>query len=79
MVSRMSLLERWKRRPLTPFGKVTVIKTLALPKVTHMLTSLPAPPNFHQKLEKIFFSFLWDGKPPKMSRKYAYRGMATLS
>jgi hypothetical protein len=31
-----TLLKMWKCRNLTPFGKITVIKTLVLPTITHM-------------------------------------------
>ena len=35
------ILKSWQHRKLTLLGKVTVIKTLALPKLIHLLTSLP--------------------------------------
>jgi hypothetical protein len=46
-----------------------VLKTLALPKLIHLLTSLP---NLEQALFndliKLFFNFIWDGKPEKIKR-----------
>jgi hypothetical protein len=35
------ILKSWQHRKLTLLEKVTVIKTLALPKLIHLLTSLP--------------------------------------
>ena len=35
------ILKSWQHRKLTLLGKVTVIITLALPKLIHLLTSLP--------------------------------------
>jgi hypothetical protein len=35
------ILKSWQHRKFTLLGKVTVIKTLALPKLIHLLTSLP--------------------------------------
>ena len=32
-----NLIKIWQRRYLTPLGKITVIKTLILPKITHLL------------------------------------------
>ena len=37
------LLNTWKKRHLTPFGKICVIKTLAVAKITHLLVSIPDP------------------------------------
>ena len=50
-------------------GKVVVIKNFALPKLIYLLTSLPNPPiGTAQRLEKIMFNFIWDGKPDKIKR-----------
>ena len=38
-----TLLNVWSRRNLTPFGKITVIKTLALSKLTYLFMNLPDP------------------------------------
>jgi hypothetical protein len=35
------ILKSWQHRKLTLLGKVTVINTLALPKLIHLFTSLP--------------------------------------
>ena len=59
----------WKKRSLTPLGKITVIKTLILSKLNHLFTSIPLPQNqFCKKIEKFLFNFKWDGKPEKISR-----------
>ena len=36
-----SELSSWKHRFLTVFGKITVIKTMCLPKFTHIATVIP--------------------------------------
>ena len=50
-------------------GKITVIKTLALPKLIHLFTSLPnlceAKLN---ELNRLFYNFIWDGKTEKIKR-----------
>jgi hypothetical protein len=38
-----NILQLWKMRNLTPMGRVTVVKTLVLPIITHLLTALPNP------------------------------------
>jgi hypothetical protein len=51
------ILKSWQHIKLTLLGKVTVIKTLALPKLIHLLTSLP---NLKQSLfKRIFLSSLF--------------------
>ena len=35
------LLSSWSKRMLTPYGKITVIKSLALSKITHLILALP--------------------------------------
>ena len=63
------ILKNWQHKKLTLLGKVTVIKTLALPKLIHLLTSLPnLKQSLFNDLNKLFFNFLWDGKPEKIKR-----------
>lgn len=63
------LLNCWSRRNLTPYGKITVIKTLALSKITHLFLNLPDPDEaFMKDLEKLLYSFLWDDKNDKIKR-----------
>ena len=66
------ILDCWIYRSLTVYGKITVIKTLALSKVSHLALVLP---NLNKKqikdIEKMLFNFLWGGKPDKVSRDHA--------
>ena len=39
-----SLLKQWSKRRLTLFGRITVIKSLALRKFIHLFLALPNPP-----------------------------------
>ena len=62
-------LNKWKKRKLTPFGKVIIIKTLAISKVTHLFINLPDPKKeFMDNLEKEIYQFLWDDKPSKIKK-----------
>ena len=65
-----NMLKLWRCRALTPIGKITVIKTLALSKLTHLFSSLPNPSQaFINDLEKCFQNFIWNDKKPKISKK----------
>ena len=68
------LLGRWSRRDLSPLGKITVIKTLVVSKLTYLLLNLPDPPvDFTKELQAALFSFLWSDKPAKIKRTVVCR------
>ena len=50
----------WKSRFLTPFGRITRIKTLFLPKLIHLFMSLPVPNALLQEINSLMYEFLWD-------------------
>ena len=55
-----TMLNRWCYRDLTPYGKITIIKTLGLSKLTHIATAIPVLHHEQTKaLEQTFFNFLW--------------------
>ena len=57
-----NIIKLWKRRYLTPLGKITVIKSLLLPILNHLFISLPNPiENVVKELNTIFYEFLWNG------------------
>ena len=63
-------LLQWSKRNLTPFGKVTVIRSLMLAKIVHILIALPNPPEKQIiALKSMFYNFLWGKKPDKICRK----------
>ena len=64
------VLKQWQHRKLTLLGKITVIKTFAIPKLIYALSCLPNPqPSVIKHLETLMYSFLWNGKPEKVKRK----------
>ena len=62
------LLHIWGKRDLTLFGKVLVVKCLAVSKVILCTSLLPVPQHFIDKLNMIINKFIW-GKLDKVSRK----------
>ena len=63
------LMVDWSRRILTPVGRITVIKTLALSKLNHLFSALPNPPEpIIQKLNKLFFKFIWQKSVDRIKR-----------
>ena len=66
------LLNCWFYRTLTPYGKITVVKTLALSKLSHAALVIPSLKKSKlMDLEKMIFRFIWGDKPDKVSREAA--------
>ena len=62
-------LNNWKKRKLSIMGKITVIKTFALPKLVYPFTVLPNPSNeILKEIESEMYKFIWNNKPDKIKR-----------
>ena len=60
----------WKSRILTPFGRNVLLKTLLLSTLNHLFAALPNPTEYTMdKLQKMCFNFIWQGKPDKVKRE----------
>ena len=65
-------LNTWIARNLTIFGRITIVKSLALPKLVHLFSSIPNPsPEVFNELQKACFSFIWKGSE-KIKRTTLY-------
>ena len=63
------LFQSWSKRSLTPFVKITVIKTLAIPKLIYLFMNLPNPRDkFLSDLNSLLYKFLWNGKSDTIKR-----------
>ena len=63
-------LLQWSKRNLTTLGKITVVKSLMLPQLSHLFFTLPSPDSHMLKeLNNIFFWYIWGNKRDKVSRK----------
>ena len=72
MPQMLAIMNSWSKRNISPIGRVTVIKTLVLPKITHILMVLPpSQSNLTEELEKRFFKFIWKGKPDQIKRQFS--------
>ena len=62
-----NLCKQWSKRKWTLMGRITIItiiKSLALSKFTHLFLALPNPPEeLIKKLNKIFFTFFMEFRP----------------
>ena len=62
-------LNNWKRRKLTLIGKINIAKTLGLSKLVYCSSLLTVPKPLVDKINKIIFNFIWEGKPHKIKKK----------
>ena len=63
-------LKSWNHRKLSLLGKITVLKTFALPKLIYPLTVLPSPPDETIKhINESMFKFIWNNKPSKIKKR----------
>ena len=66
------LLSSWSYRHLTPFGKVTIVKSLGLSKISHIALVIPNPnKDMLKRLNTLFFQFIWNKKSEKVNREDA--------
>ena len=61
-----NIIKVWCQRNLSWYGRVTVLKTLCLSKITFAISSLETPDWFIKEVEKLFKIFLWNNKPPRI-------------
>ena len=64
------LINVWNARILTPYGKITIVKSLLISKITHILLSLPSRnQRTFDELENLFKKFVWNQKSPKFRKE----------
>ena len=65
-----STLNLWLVRGLTILGKITVLKTLVIPKFIHKVSYLPIqlPEKFVKQLNRVLCTFIWGSKWEKIGR-----------
>ncbi len=60
-IEKMKLvLEKWKSRSLTIFGKILIIKTLVISKMVHTMSILNTPEEIIKDIEKLMFKYIWE-------------------
>ena len=64
------LMQAWTCRNITPIGRITVLKSLILSKIIHILQSLPSPSTETLNiLDKMNYNFIWKGKRHEVSKQ----------
>ena len=61
IVQIKNTLNQWSKRNLTVIGRITVIKTLVLPIVNHLIISLPNPSDdIIKRINELIYSYIWN-------------------
>ena len=70
------MLNSWQFRFLTPYGKIVIIKSLALSKLSHIALVVPTLRNREVKnFEKLCLDFLWSGRNAKVAKIDAFNSL----
>ena len=63
-----NVLNMWKMRDLTFYGRIIVLKMLAASQIVYTATVVPVPKHVTQILNRLLFCFLWNSKKDKIKR-----------
>ena len=63
------IMNIWTSRNLSLKGKVTIIKSLLLPQICHLLSMCYCPQTILDRANRMLFSFLLNKKPPKIKKE----------
>jgi len=61
-------LSVWSQRDLFIYGRINIVKTLALSKLVFISSVTETPKNFATEVNKIVFDFIWKKKPAKIKK-----------
>ena len=62
------LVDNWRIRKLTLYGKICIIKSLLIPKIIFVALLLPIPENMVKDVNKILYKFIW-GNTDRIKRR----------
>ena len=64
----MRQLHWWKARDLTLYGRVLIVKTLALPKFQYLASVVDVPSHIINRINSLIYAFIWNGQTDKVKR-----------
>ena len=67
--SLLRQLHWWKARDLSLYGRVLIVKTLALSKFLYLASLIPIPKNIINIIKSEIYEFIWKGKTDKVKRE----------
>ena len=68
------MVNMWSKRNISTIDRITVVKSLMVPKLTHLYMSLPNPNvDLMKEIDTIFFNYIWNSKVDRIARKLIAR------
>ena len=58
----LKTINLWKLRGLSLLGRIQIIKTFAIPKLTYRASVLPISIDLIKEADSLFYYFIWNGK-----------------
>ena len=65
-LKKLKVLKIWSSRDISMHGRVNIVKTLAISKLTFICNVLDAPKGFTDEVNNIIFDYIWKYKNPKL-------------
>ena len=62
------ILNIWSSRDISIYGRVNIVKTLAISKLTFVCSVLDTPKGFTDEVNNIIFDYIWKYKNPKLKK-----------
>ena len=74
------ILNIWSSRDISIYGRVNIVKTLAISKLTFICSVLDTQKRFTDEVNNIIFDYIWKYKNPKLEKPLSskIRGMEDL-
>ena len=63
-------LNIWSSRDISIYGRINIVKTLALSKLTFVYSVLETPESFTEEVNKIIHDYIWKYKHPKIQKTH---------
>ena len=62
------ILNIWSSRDISIYGRVNIVKTLAISKLTFVCSVVDTPKGFTDEVNNIIFDYIWKYKNPKLKK-----------
>ena len=66
---KKKILNIWSSRDISIYGRVYIVKTLAISKLTFICSVLDTPKGFTDEVKNIIFDYIWEYKNKKLKKK----------
>ena len=67
------VMNSWKQRNLSLLGKIQIVKSYLISTFQYFISMSQVSKNFEQELNKLLFSFIWNGKRERLKRDVLVR------